>query len=125
MDSQQGNEDEPHEGLETEPEARFGHFAVHFGHFISVYGGTNRHDQKFEPVPTRELLLLNVYTEQWRKCIISGKKTVPPAMEGASAVEIGRNIYMFGGLVLRRGEPTNSLWKMTRTSNGQIVWSRI
>ena len=121
-DSQQGHEGE---SLETEPEARCGHVAVHFGYYILVYGGINRHDQKYEPAPTRELWLLNVYTEQWRKYIISGEKTVPPAMEGASAVEIGRNIYMFGGLVLRRDKPKNSLWKITRKTNGQIVWSKI
>ena len=98
-DSQQGHEDD--ESLEAEPEVRYGHVAVHFGHYILVYCGTNFHGQKSEPAPIWELWLLNVYTEQWRKYIISGKKTVPPAMGWASAVEIGRNIYMFGGRVQR------------------------
>ena len=111
------------ESLETEPNARHGHIAVHFFNYILVYGGTNYHDRT--NASTRVMWLHNIYSEQWRKYIMPDKKKVPPEMEKASAVAIRRNVYMFGGWLLRSGRPTNTLWKMTWTTNGHIVWSKI
>ena len=115
-----------HERLETGPGARHGHVAVHFGKYILVYGGWNGsktfHDKN--PASTHEIWLYNIYTEQWRT-YMTAKKTLPPALTGASAVVIAKYVYMFGGWLIKSGKPTNVLWKMTWTTNGDIVWSRI
>ena len=108
--------------LETGPEERYGHVAVHFGNYILVFGG--RYSKNYDDLASMRMIWLHdVHTERWRKYIISCRKMAPPAMEKASGVAIERTVYMFGGWVYHDRDATNAVWKLTWTPSGCIHWS--
>ena len=121
-----------------EPSRRCCHVAVRQEHYILVFGGT-WHEQDFlqevvpypycdeewmrkERLPLHDIWMYNLYTEEWRKHVITDRKTTPSGRIGASATLVGSDIYMFGGMSIGA---TNSLWKLTRTPAGCFAWHQI
>ena len=104
---------------------RSSHVAVQQEHYILVFGGHWWEEVGFskEPLPLHDIWMYNLYTEQWRKHVITDRKTIPFERIGASATVIGSDIYMFGGRSII--EDTNSLWKLTRTPRGCFAWYQI
>ena len=98
------------------------HVAVRLNNYIVVIGGWDRNHQQ---VSTHVIWMYNVYTDQWSKYHIPGKKSAPPALSGACATAIDTDIYMFGGFSDELGRHTNEIWKLTRTPQGYFDWSKI
>ena len=69
--------------------------------------------------------MYNVYTDQWRKYDIPGRKSAPPLLGCACATAIDTGIYMFGGVNVELKRKTNELWKLTRAPQGYFDWSKI
>ena len=71
--------------------------------------------------------MYNLYTEEWGNYEITDDQEAPSATTFASAVMIGRNIFMFGG----RAKPgkfsvlSNALWKLNWTEQHRFLWSNI
>ena len=119
------NSEQRYEGevIKTEPEARVGHVAVCVGNYILVYGGT---DDYGEPVQPGMIWLYNTFTGQWRTYSAKNKHSVPPWTEGACAITIERDVYMFGGFILENSHRhTNELWKLTWLTRNGFVSNRI
>ena len=98
-----------------------GHAAVQQGHCIFVFGGQYWDDGYLQRLEFRNIWMYNLYTEEWQKQVITGRR--PSRRRCPSATVIGSNIYMFGGMLLNRG--TNALWKLTRTPTGCFAWHEI
>ena len=100
------------------PKQRRNHMAVRLEHYVVMFGGI---DCSFQRLPCRVIWLYNLYTEMWTKHVISYKSPAPSTMCSACAVEINKDIYIFGGetgtLVY-----TNALWKLTKTRNRGFAW---
>ena len=103
------------------PQKRFDHVAVRLLHYILVFGGKWFEDE----LSHHELWMLNMFTEQWRKCVVPSEKSVPPPTVDASATVIRSDIYMFGGLHIQRKITANELWKLIRTPEGCFNWNQI
>ena len=58
----------------------------------------------------------NLFTEQCKKYEIPDKECAPLPIDGASAVAIEADVYMFGGL------GCNSLWRLTISENNEFTW---
>ena len=95
--------------------------AVRLAHNILVFGGRGpNHIWK----SNREIWTYNLYTEQWKKHVIAKKGIAPPATWNACAVTIEQDVFMFGGET-EFTDSTNTVWKLTRTSEGSFVWSSV
>ena len=105
-----------------EPPAMCGHVAARFTNYVFVFGGE---DNRQRPLPLHEIWMYNLYTEYWRKHVISSPKLPPPMIRHPCAVTIGRDIYLFGGWKYNKSCSTNALWKLTITSTGCFNWSKI
>ena len=109
----------------SEPPKRGEHIAVRLEHCILVTGGVWMNG---EQISHRLIWLYNLFTEQWTEHTISMKESqqAPQATDGACAVGIGDDVYMFGGLQVAEKENTNALWKL-HTSNGPFyfAWHQI
>ena len=101
------------------------HVALRLNHNIVVIGGRNHEMSGPVFVPTNEIYMYNLYTEQWRKHQISGNKPTPRFW--ACATVIGMDIYMFGGWNAydKTNELFNDLWKLTRMTQGCFGWCKI
>ena len=104
-----------------EPKQRRHHMAVRLEHYVVMFGGI---DSSSKVLPCRVIWLYNLYTEMWTKHVLSYKSPAPSTMCSACAVEINKDIYMFGGETEIYAQ-TNALWKLTRTRNGRFAWREI
>ena len=120
--------------FESEFQGRFGHVAVRLEHYILIAGGisTIHHGVGKEMKPWLvnglshlEVWLYNLYTEQWRKHVISSSQLAPPVTVGACAVSVGEDMFMFGGLKMEEKCCTNILWKLMNVSKESMVWCTI
>ena len=109
-----------------EPRTRHSHVAVQLEHYILVFGGTWRKDTILQE-PLHDIWIYNLYTEQWRKQVITDRKAIRPGTANASATVIESDVYMFGGYVVKNEETltNNSLWKLTRTPTGCFTWDEL
>ena len=107
---------------DEEPQMRFDHVAVRLLHYILIFGGKWFNS---EELSLRDIWMLNIYTDQWRKYIVPSKKSVPPPTISASATMVRSDIYMFGGMHTQARMLTNELWKLTRTPEGCFSWNQI
>ena len=102
--------------------------AVNLEHYILVLGGISLRDNESN-IPLHEIWTCNLYTEQWKKHVLSQSKVVPTERICACAVAMGSNVYMFGGSIKAQesihGQITNSMWKLGLTSQGSFAWSEI
>ena len=96
------------------------HVALRLNHNIVVIGGINKMS---DLVPTNEIYMYNLYTEQWKKHEIQGNK--PALHYKACAAVIGTAIYMFGGRDIETHELFTDLWKFTRIAQGGFSWCKI
>ena len=100
------------------------HVAVNMGHCILVFGYDMLENTTSKQIDV--IFTYNIYTNQWRRHDIPQGQVAPVARISACAAVIALDTYMFGGSLLRQGEPkTNSLWKLTTDSQGSFVWSEI
>ena len=100
------------------------HVAVNMGHNILVFGYDMLDNTTSKQIDA--IFTYNLYTNQWRRHGIPQGQEAPVAVVCACAASIGLHLYMFGGCLLREGQPmTNSLWKLTTDSQGSFVWSEI
>ena len=97
---------------------RNNHVAVRLEQYILVFGGLIIDGAIHEPVPSNEIWMYHLYTEQWRKTTVTLNGIEPPRINGASATAIRSDIYIFGG-------QSDSLWKLTRTVKGRFAWQKI
>ena len=86
----------------------YDHVAVRLNNDIVVVGGL---DRDCRPVSTHVIWMYNVYTDQWRKYCVPGRKSTPPALAGACASVIDTVIYVFGGRSIKLMRRTNEIWK--------------
>ena len=113
----------------TKPHMRLGHVAVRHEHYILLIGGTGIYGRSSQHV----IWMYNLYSEQWRQHVIPESEKVPVNCQGACAVSIGSDIYMFGGLEVHQRKrriildtsekATNSLWKLT-ACNECFTWTK-
>ena len=103
----------------------YSHVAVLLNNDIIVIGGFSCDDRMYPQVPTDVIWMYNIYTDQWKKYQIPGKKNAPPALSLACAIAIGTHIQMFGGYLCDSGNATNDMWKLTRSPQGRFAWSKI
>ena len=97
------------------------HVAVRLEHCIIVFGGFSIIDGiSQEPLPSYDIWMYNLYTEQWRKETVTCNKIVPPKIYRASGVVVGSDIYVYGGLLNTR----DSLWKLSRNAKGSFAWQK-
>ena len=106
----------------SEPEIGYDHVAVEMNNRIIVFGARGKDSQ---PKSLHKIWTYNVYTEQWREHVISAKITVPVGTYHFSAVALGPDIYMFGGVHAESVLWTNDLWKLSRTSDGCFNWNKL
>ena len=86
----------------------YDHVAVNLKHYVLVFGGISMNpDTKSENV-NHFIWSYNFYTDQWRKYQIPESKSTPLAKRAASAVAIGTDVFVFGGLSL-----SNFVWRLT------------
>ncbi|ELU10621.1 hypothetical protein CAPTEDRAFT_215154 [Capitella teleta] len=83
-----------------QPTPQAGHTAVCFGDTVVVWGGYtvtvtmhNYHTERY--IDPEKLSVYDVETDSWRRVPTTGK--APPAKSGASAVAVGRHMYIVGG----------------------------
>ena len=119
------DEEKSREGYH-EPARRRGHMAVRLQHYVVMFGGM---DLSAKALPCRVLScrviwLYNLYTEMWTKDVIPVEAHAPKAYRFACAVEINKDIYMFGGETENR-LLSKSLWKLIVTKNGGFAWRKI
>ena len=107
---------------ETDLERRFGHVTVCMEHYILVIGGW-----WFDkgPLPSTVIWMYNLYTEQWRKHVMIATKKAPDTIYSACAVNIGMDIYIFGGKKQLKSHQTNALWKLSKTDDACFSWNEI
>ena len=101
---------------------KYGHCAVTLDNFVIIIGGM---DTAFrEPVLTSIIWVYNLYTEEWRKNILSDRRCAPQAFHRAVAVAIGKTIHTFSG-ANSNGYYIDStvLWTLSRTKEGSFTWS--
>ena len=98
--------------------------AVRLDHYMLVFGGTWGTWGNKELLSNRVIWMYNLYTEQWRKHLLTDTD-VPPQCSGASATLIGMDIYMFGGEIMPQLGLTNALWKLNKTPTRGFVWCEI
>ena len=101
--------------------SRFGHCAVRLDNCIVMVGGMT-FDRRCAK-STDEIWVYNLYTEEWKKEVISNKRQVPDSCLGAVAVAIEGNIYFFGALDYENECAGNALWKLSKTESGCFTWS--
>ena len=94
------------------------HVAVRLQHYVLAFSGMTMMDNK-----NHFIWSYNLYTEHWRKYRIPSSKSAPFALDGASAVAIGTDVYMFGG-DLSNG-PANGLWRLTINKNSHFTWTKM
>ena len=83
------------------------HVAVRWKDSIVVLSDYKRHN----------IYMYNLWTECWKK-YASRKDQHLPIEYGQRGVEIGSDIYMFGGF-----DKLNVLWKLTRSKTNSFAWS--
>ena len=110
---------------EKVPKGRLGHVAVPWDHNIMVFGGASIYDRKHVPISMRVIWMYNMYTEHWRKYMISCNRDVPPALVYTCAAKIGTDVYIFGGVRPSLGSEVNDLWRLMQSQSGYFVWSKI
>ena len=106
----------------TESSQIFNHMAVNLEHYIVVLGGRT---SMTNYIPLHEIWAFNIYTEQWERHLLPQSEIVPKERADPCAVGIGSDLYMFGGFIGAEYTPTNSLWKLARSSRGFFAWSEI
>ena len=112
--------------LKKESEIRIvsGHVAVRLDHYILVLGGVYDFHHTESP-NERTIWIFNLYTETWVTQAIPRPRKAPPTKCGASAVAIGRDIYMFGGSSWSSYLTSNAVWQLRRMPEGRFVWDKI
>ena len=67
-------------------------------HYILVFDCGNDQLRRMYGLPNLfPIWMYNLYTEQWSKHVINGRKRCPPLRRYACAVAISDDVYMFGG----------------------------
>ena len=97
------------------------HVAVSVENHIIVFGGTDGND---EYALLRTIWMYNVYTQQWGKHVIPRGEMAPPGTQKPCAVVIEGDIYMFGGWDYEERDPTNAVWRLTRTPERCFEWRK-
>jgi N-acetylneuraminic acid mutarotase len=84
------------ERLDMIPQARMGHTAVTYKHYLVVYGGSGTFDNALK---TRycfpRVFMLNTNERIWETAMTKGEHPVPRRFHGASV--IGHTMVIFGG----------------------------
>ena len=102
---------------ETGPRNMFGQLAVRLEHRILVFGGRD--------VSRHTIWTYNLSTEKWRKHEIPSWQITPPACYRACAAAIGSDVYMFDGRNYPGRTSADALWKLSRSAEGSMYWSRV
>ena len=109
------------------PGAKF-NTIIRLDHYIICFGGiSNRiHDVGNTYTDTEQdhvIWRFNLYTEQWRKCLIPKTKQMPgPHTKRGSAVMIEGSVY----LLLQSDLPkVNDFWRLIQTSHGCYAWEKV
>ena len=91
-----------------------------------VIGG---HNAKYEPTfPPHLIWEYNCYTEHWSACMILEGETAPLELADSSATAIGADIYVFGGLRVRKNctwRRTNDMWKLSKSTQEHFICRKI
>ena len=90
------------------------HLAVRVKDYVLVYNCPRATNNKEHVIWS-----YNLFTEQWKKYDTLGKECAPQEIDGASAVAIEADVYMFGGFV------PNSLWRLTISENNDFTWFKL
>ena len=116
------------------PENRHGHIAHQIDHEIIMFGG-EIDSQFLDRTSFHTIWIFNLYVQLWKKHVIPPMETVPKTLYSSRAAVINKDIYVFGGLVVKPYDETsnrifirnsrNSLWKLTRTPIESFVWNQI
>ena len=105
--------------LDEIPKRRKGHSAVYLDNCVIIIGGA---EKSSEPISAHKIWMYNLYTEEWRKLVISAESCAPEPFLCASAVAIDRTIHIFGGMNIYGHNKRNELWTLSRSSGGCFVW---
>ena len=106
----------------------YNHVAVCVDHTIVVFGGTSEiggdiYDKNYyrDYQQRHTIWIYNLYTEQWRRYWIPKWKPAPKNSASACGVALEEDIYTF----FRPRNDRNELWKLTRSTYGCFVWTKI
>ena len=107
--------------LDEIPKQRNSHSAVYLDNCLIIVGGVGKSD---EPVSMREIWMYNLYTEKWRKLVLSAQSCAPEPCQGAAAVAIDRTLYIFGGITSHccKRKHSNELWTLSKSTGGCFTW---
>ena len=105
-----------------EPLVRWSHSAVRLNNYVVMIGGRGSDGALLSP---REIWVYNLYTEEWRKYVITRQSQAPDPFESAVVAVIDGTIYTFGGY--DKVGVRNALWNLSRTNckRGYLKWSFI
>eukprot|EP01121_Diplochlamys_sp_Union-15-3_P019148 TRINITY_DN7140_c0_g1_i1.p1 TRINITY_DN7140_c0_g1~~TRINITY_DN7140_c0_g1_i1.p1 ORF type:complete len:340 (+),score=62.28 TRINITY_DN7140_c0_g1_i1:42-1061(+) len=101
----------------TGPKPREGHIVVAVNNTIFIFGGSQE-SESTEPIQINDLWAYTIEGNHWNKILTTG--SVPSPRTGSTASVVGKNIYLFGGLVIEKGW-VNELYVLDTES---MVWTK-
>ena len=112
------------------PLPRMGHAAVNLKRNIVIFGGGYKNDHIPKSMAKcysmRVIWSYNLDIDRWIKFVLQESRDIPYPSLSACTVSIGSNIYMHGGQLFTRHRVfANGVWKLSRTSAGDISWTQI
>ena len=102
----------------------YDHVAVNLQNYVIFFAGESRMDDISSWEVRHFIWSYNLYTDHWRKYTIPLSQSTPHMVTGTSAVAIGSDVFMFGGIcpVLNSW---NHLWRLTINKNRYFRWTKI
>ena len=105
----------------------FDYVTVKLQNYVLVFAGKSMMEDISSKEVRHFIWSYNLYTDQWRKYRIPASESTPDMVQGASAVAIGTDVFMFGGRcpALWPYFSWNHLWKLTINKNRYFRWTKI